>query len=156
MLTLLLACSSDPTPDAPTTGPADAPASTGPVDGATLVMTAPFDPGNLNPVVAPYQLSGYYIGATQLGLIERRTDENGLLHVPSLAESWEWSKDGTQLTFHMLQDVVWSDGTPVTSADALFTFELILDPEVASNWHAAHKKIANIEAPDDHTVVFTF
>ena len=151
MLTLLLACSSEPVDETPT-----AVVESGPTSGDTLVMTAPFDPGNLNPIVAPYQLSGYYIGATQLGLVERRTDENGLLHVPSLAESWEWSPDGTQLTFHMVKDAVWSDGTPVTSADAVFTFELILDPAVASNWHAAEKKIASVEAPDDHTVVFTF
>lgn len=153
LLLVLAAC----TPDTPSPTPASTTGQdAGPAKGDTLVMTAPFDPGNLNPIVAPYQLSGYYIGATQLGLVERRTDEDGLLHVPSLAESWDWSEDGTQLTFHMVKDAVWSDGTPVTSADALFTFELILDPQVASNWHAANKKIEDVSAPDDHTVVFTF
>ncbi len=58
MLLLLLACSSTETP-APAQGPAGPPS--GPVDGDTLVVAANFDPGNLNPIVAPYALSGYYM-----------------------------------------------------------------------------------------------
>ena len=33
---------------------------------------------------------------------------------PSLAESWEFSEDGLELTFHLRHDAVWSDGMPVT------------------------------------------
>ncbi len=153
MLLLLLACSSTETP-APAQGPAGPPS--GPVDGDTLVVAANFDPGNLNPIVAPYALSGYYIGVTQLGLVERRADETGLLHVPSLAESWAWSEDGKTVTFQLLPDIVWSDGQPITAHDAAFTFELILDENVGSNWFAASKKIERVEVLDDTHVAFHF
>lgn len=153
MLLLLLACSSSETPTAP--GP-EVEAAQGPVDGDTLVVAANFDPGNLNPIVAPYALSGYYIGVTQLGLVERRADESGLLHVPSLAESWEWSEDGKTVTFQLMEGIVWSDGEPITAEDAAFTFELILDEKVGSNWYAAHKKIESVEVIDERHIAFHF
>ncbi len=154
MLVALLACSS-PTPASTSTSTPSTSAS-GPVAGDTLVVAANFDPGNLNPIVAPYQLSGYYIGVTQLGLVERRADETGLLHVPALAESWEWSEDGRTVTFQLMEGIIWSDGQPVTARDAAFTFELILDESVASNWFAASKKIEAVEVVDDRHVAFRF
>jgi len=49
--------------------------------------------------------------------------------VPYLARSWEVSADGTELTFHLRDDVFWHDGEPTTAYDVAFTFSRILDPE---------------------------
>ncbi len=38
------------------------------------------------------------------------------------------SEDGTTLTFKLRDDIVWSDGTPITSEDFLFTVEMFLEP----------------------------
>ena len=152
MLLFALACSSEPTPSAEV----DPVEDLGPIDGDTLVVAASFDPGNLNSIVAPYALSGYYIGATQLGLVERRVDTDGLLHVPGVAESWSWSEDGLTTTFILRDDIVFSDGHPLSAEDVAFTYELILDPEVASNWHALEKKLESVEVIDEHTVAFTW
>lgn len=150
MLLFALACSSEPTPDAEVA----VPTSNEPVAGDTLVVAVPFDPGNVNPLVAPYQLSGYYIGTTQLGLVERRVDETGLIHVPGVATSWGWSDDGLGTTFTLRDDVVFSDGHALDAEDVKFTFDLILDPNVASNWHALEKKLDHVEVVDPRTVAF--
>lgn len=48
---------------------------------------------------------------------------------PKLAESWEISDDGTVYTFHLREDAMWHDGTPVTSDDVIFTYNLVMDVE---------------------------
>ncbi|HCB02493.1 MAG TPA: hypothetical protein DEP19_08935, partial [Anaerolineae bacterium] len=48
-----------------------------------------------------------------------------VLPQPDLADSWGVSADGTQYNFSIRQNVLWHDGTPVTSDDVLFTIELI-------------------------------
>jgi len=47
-------------------------------------------------------------------------DEKGAV-VPSLAESWEISEDGLEYIFHLREGVRWSDGTPWTAHDLVFT-----------------------------------
>jgi peptide/nickel transport system substrate-binding protein len=45
--------------------------------------------------------------------------------VPELATGWSWSKDKTQLTFKLRQDVKWHDGKPFTSKDVKCTWDLL-------------------------------
>ncbi len=45
--------------------------------------------------------------------------------VADLAESWGISKDGTIYNFALKEGVVWHDGKPLTSADVVFTIELM-------------------------------
>jgi peptide/nickel transport system substrate-binding protein len=51
---------------------------------------------------------------------------------PWLAERWDASDDGRTYTIHLRQGVTWSDGTPFTSADVLFSLQAVYDPKVAS------------------------
>jgi peptide/nickel transport system substrate-binding protein len=41
---------------------------------------------------------------------------------PALAESWEQSKDGLNLTVTLRENLKWSDGKPLTADDVVFTF----------------------------------
>jgi peptide/nickel transport system substrate-binding protein len=78
---------------------------------------------------------------------------------PWLAERWESSEDGRTHTLHLRQGVVWSDGTPFTSADVLFSVRAAYDPNVkspvASSITISGQPIA-ATAPDASTVVLTY
>ena len=50
-----------------------------------------------------------------------------------LAESYEFSEDGMQLTFHLHDGVKWHDGEPFTSADVKWTY----DTAIAEKWSKA-------------------
>jgi len=74
---------------------------------------------------------------------------------PELAESYEWSDGGRTVTFDLRDDVVWSDGTPFTSKDVKFTFDVVLNPDSASRLHSTMADmIDSVEAPDNDTAVF--
>lgn len=54
--------------------------------------------------------------------------------VPAIAESYDLSDDGLTYTFHLREDAVWSNGTPVTAADFVFAWQRAVDPAVASEY----------------------
>jgi peptide/nickel transport system substrate-binding protein len=57
-------------------------------------------------------------------------DFDDLTMEPRLAESYEISDDGLEYTFRLRDDVYFSDGTPVTADDVIFTYETAVNPEV--------------------------
>ena len=77
---------------------------------------------------------------------------------PELAEKWTISPDNLTYTLHLRDGVVWSDGTPFTSADVIFTFEVIYDTRVDSVLADTVKikgQPLKVTAPDAKTVVVT-
>ncbi|MGH9350420.1 MAG: ABC transporter substrate-binding protein [Vicinamibacterales bacterium] len=78
---------------------------------------------------------------------------------PWLAERWESSPDGLTHTLHLRPGVTWSDGTPFTAADVLFTLEAVFDPKVRSPLASALTVAGQpirATSPDPLTVVFVF
>lgn len=77
---------------------------------------------------------------------------------PALAESWTASPDNQTFTL-TLRETSWSDGTPFTSADVLFTFKAVYDPKVnsilASSLQVKGQPLA-VTAPDARTVVIRY
>jgi peptide/nickel transport system substrate-binding protein len=75
---------------------------------------------------------------------------------PELAERWTTSPDNLTYTLTLRDGVTWSDGTPFTSADVVFTFQAIYDPRVesllASSLMIDGKPLV-VTAPDPKTVV---
>jgi peptide/nickel transport system substrate-binding protein len=82
-----------------------------------------------------------------------RVDKTGTKLEPGLAESWEVSDDGTVYTFHM-RDARFSDGSPITAEDAMFSLTRIRD-DAGSLWSDSYQVIATMEAPDPKTLVIT-
>jgi peptide/nickel transport system substrate-binding protein len=77
---------------------------------------------------------------------------------PALAERWTSSPDNLTYTLTLRDGVTWSDGTPFTSADVLFSLEVIYDPKVGSVLDSALRvngKPLEVSAPDAKTVVIT-
>jgi len=66
------------------------------------------------------------------------------------------SPDGRSVTWTLKPGLQWSDGTPFTAADVVFTYEFIVDPEVATTTAGTYESIETVEALDDTTVKITF
>jgi peptide/nickel transport system substrate-binding protein len=89
--------------------------------------------------------------------------------VPRIAESWDVSEDATTYTFHLREGLQWSDGEPITADDVLFTYNLFVNPDVASPNVAPFDGVVGFDAvqdgsadtleglvaEDDHTVTIT-
>lgn len=72
---------------------------------------------------------------------------------PWLAESHAYNDDGTELTFHLRPEASWSDGTPFTAADVVYTVQMHLDrPPVWRYSGDVQKWVQRVEAVGDHTV----
>jgi peptide/nickel transport system substrate-binding protein len=88
-------------------------------------------------------------------------DQNGdvfarlAVDVPTVANGGV-SADLTAITWKLKPDLKWSDGSPVTSADAKFTYEYCTAPEGGCAQGARYEGIKSIETPDASTIVITF
>lgn len=66
--------------------------------------------------------------------------------MPGTAESWTISDDGTVYTFKLRADGVWSDGTPVTADDFVFSFRRLQLPDTAAEYAYMLYPVKNAEA----------
>jgi peptide/nickel transport system substrate-binding protein len=77
--------------------------------------------------------------------------------VPWLADSMKYTrKDFTELTIKINKLAAWSDGTPVTSKDVLFTFKGQLENEKLPYHGQFAEFVKDMKAPDNRTVILTF
>ena len=128
-----------------------------PTRGGTITSSLRSEPRSFNRIVdrtVPVDLYSILTGG-KLVRVNRATQEVE----PELAEKWTISSDNLTYTFNLRDGVAWSDGTPFTAADVLFTIEAIYDAKVDSVL-ASTLKIDNqavkVTAPDARTVVVTF
>jgi peptide/nickel transport system substrate-binding protein len=80
-------------------------------------------------------------------------DDRGRL-VGDLASDYSVDAKGTTYTVHLKPNLKWHDDQPLTSADVVFTYKLIQNPDAQSPLQSSWQGIT-VEAPDDRTVVFT-
>ena len=66
------------------------------------------------------------------------------------------AEDGKSVTWKLKQDVKWSDGTPFTAQDVVFTYEFISNPEVGAVSAGTYEVVESVEAIDEHTVKINF
>lgn len=64
--------------------------------------------------------------------------------------------DLTSITWKLKPGLLWSDGTPVTSADAKFTWEYCTHPEGGCAQAARYEGVTAVETPDELTIVVKF
>ncbi|OII59667.1 hypothetical protein BJP40_13030 [Streptomyces sp. CC53] len=75
---------------------------------------------------------------------------------PALATALpEVSADGLTYTYTLRRGVTFSDGTPFTAKDVVFTYRTILDPKTNNPARTELDALKDVKAEGDHTVVFT-
>ncbi len=95
--------------------------------------------------------------------------QDDLTFQPDLAESWEVSDDATSYTFKIRDGINWTDGTPLTIDDIIFTYKMALTAETAALQAGKLKQItgatdfydkkaddiSGLERVDDNTLKIT-
>ena len=86
-------------------------------------------------------------------LVER--DPDTLQWKPLVAKSWEIKDDGLTIVFQLRKNVLFSDGTPLTAHDVVFTWELLNNPKIeAAAERNYYDNVIQYTALDDYTVEF--
>lgn len=101
-----------------------------PARGGRLVVTARAEPRTFNRIVNQAALTGVVADLTLGRLV--RVNRTTRQVEPWLAERWVAGDDGRTFTLTLRDGVTWSDGTPFTAEDVLFTFKAVFDPAVHS------------------------
>lgn len=147
---------------------ADVPASAALAEKQSIVINNGSEVSSLD----PHKIEGVPESNIILNLLEGlvETDAKGALR-PGVAESWE--NNGYRVwTFHLRQNSQWSDGSPVTAKDFVYSWQRLVDPKTASPYasYLQFGKVANIDdilagkktpdtlgvkALDDHTLQVT-
>lgn len=116
--------------------------STAAFGGTTLRVASMGEPASLDPHKVSGTWENYIVGDMFLGLT---TEDPKSKAVPGVAESWTVSEDGKTYTFK-LRKSMWSDGTPLTANDFVFSMQRILLPETAAEYASLLYIIGGAEA----------
>ena len=142
-LTLAACASSEPESEGSETAAAA-------VEGGTLVYASDVQPitGGLDPYVAQAFANANALVQIYEPLLAK--DADGTI-IPWLAESWEQVDDLTY-TFTLREGVTFSDGTPLTVDDVIFSLEQIRSSQAGASYFPT---VGEITALDDTTVQLT-
>jgi len=112
-----------PAPEQPAEQPAE------PAKEAVFNWNIGADPKTIDPVLNGASDGGDVINQTFEGLTR---EKSGTVY-PGIAESWEVSEDGLTVTFK-LRESKWSDGSPLTAHDFVYSWKRGMDPATASEY----------------------
>ncbi|MBN2018650.1 MAG: hypothetical protein JW749_00310 [Sedimentisphaerales bacterium] len=124
-------------------------------EGDWLVWAMRVEPKTLNQINVDSDIYSRWITFHNIfePLMEYDFDEVKLK--PLLAERFEMSGDGLQITFHLRRDAHFSDGVPVTADDVIFTYQAIIDPNIdATNIASLYVDVDRVEKISDRVVKF--
>ncbi len=124
----------------------------------TVVIGLQTDLQSWNPFLAEDATSAEILSLVYPSLAVEQVDyqRHPPTFAPALAERWEWSDDGLELTFHLRSDARWSDGVPVTSADLVFSWQVQTSDQLGWAWGDITDAIEGVEAVDQTTVRYRF
>jgi peptide/nickel transport system substrate-binding protein len=101
-----------------------------PSDGGLLRLRLFGEPTTLNAVLQSSVPEAQVLQYVQRNLLDF---DKRMRLTPGLAEKWEVSPDGRDVTLTIRADAVWEDGRAVTARDAAFTLRKIVDPKIPSS-----------------------
>jgi peptide/nickel transport system substrate-binding protein len=124
-----------------------------PAYGDSLIEGSIGEPSNLIPMLAGDSASFDVAGLIFNGLVKYDTD---IRVIGDLAESWDISKDGLVITFHLRKNVRWTDGVEFTADDVLFGFNTITNEKTPTAYSEDFKQVKKAEVLDRYTFRVTY
>lgn len=121
---------------------------------ATLVRHLRADPVSLNPIMRATTADFEVVGLTEFRLFsfDRRLEP---FATAETVASWQTSADGLVDRVVLRDDLVWSDGEPITAHDVAFSYAVIMDEDLPMpSVRDGTDQLRAVEAYDDRTVVF--
>lgn len=118
-----------------------------PTPGGTLREGYDLDFSRMDPINTNWYDPGFY------ALYEHAitVDPDGKF-VPQIAESWETSEDGLQLTMTIREGLKFHSGDPLDSTSVKAVYDAIMDPANGSPLASLFGPVDHIDAPDPKTV----
>ncbi len=120
-----------------------------PADGGQYTEAVVGDVQYLNPILVQTDAEKSLSHLIFSGLVKLDSDKVS----PDLAESWEVLDEGQSITFHLRKDVVFHDGTPLTTNDIAYTIDSIKAPELKSPLAKMWADVS-VNVVDDYTITF--
>src|SRR4030042_1423977 len=133
LIVILISCSSEPKIKNPD----------------TIAIGFLADAKRLLPLLASDSASGEISGLIYNGLT--KYDKN-IRVTGDLAESWDISPDGLQITFNLRRGIKWHDGVEFTADDVLFTYRTVIDPKIPTPYSSNYGPVEKVEILDKYTV----
>src|SRR5271165_3859904 len=125
--------------------------------GAELHFCLHGEPKTFNPILVDDEASEnirYLTG----GVLIRVNRQTQALE-PALAESWQLSRDGRKITFHLRKGLHFSDGAPFSSEDVAYTMRILMDPQTHSatgdSFRSAEGTV-EVQTPSADVAIVTF
>ncbi len=112
------------------------------------------DLGSTNPILISSSAEFDILGLTGFGLFSYDRTLEPFANAETVV-SWQTSADGLYDKVVMRDDLVWSDGRPITAHDIAFTYRVIMDPRVpVPAVRSGTDQMKGVHAYDDRTIVF--
>ena len=90
------------------------------------------EPQDIDPQVVQGVPENHIIQSLLEGMVT--PDPKDLHPIPAMATSWDISPDGRVYTFHLRDNLRWSDGSPITTDDILLSWKRMISPKLASEY----------------------
>jgi peptide/nickel transport system substrate-binding protein len=123
-----------------------------PPQGDSYVQGETGEPASLNYYASNDGLTSIISRMVQNRLIELDIDHPPAV-IPGLAVKWEVSEDHLSYTFHLRPGVQFSDGSPFSADDVLFSWNVVKDEKVkAHHIRGGLTDVESVEKVDDLTI----
>lgn len=124
--------------------------------GGQLVLMSQATTPKITPLLASDQQAfDLWAIYTMDSLCDRDPDTLGW--IPRLATAWKVSSDSLTINFTMRRGVTFSDGTPLTAEDVVYTFDLLRNPDVEDPiMKVGAERLDRVEKVSDYEVRFVF
>ena len=120
---------------------------------STLHLATSSNPSRLNPLLATDSSSSEIAGFIFNGLVKYDKDSSTI--IGDLATDFYFQDDKT-LIFKLNPHASWQDGEKFSAEDVVFTYNVLISPQVVSPYSANFRFVKSVEALDDLTLKVTY